>query len=366
MDGLGEILHILNHLSMRRYNEQHDGIETSKIFSENGSVESETRQITNVDVEPWLNQRKPVGEGDDDSGDILRIVWVCRDGINTHSCRYEIKKSNEDRILEQFDVKTIHRLVTDGAFICLPANSAHQSSKQYFALAISGHIAVLVWAHNSTTNTTEAIWWGNNSYMPITVVQKVLEHQKKLARHPMFMALVVAICLSQSIQDLAESIRGTVNRVESRTQHCHLTLRSRAIAQGSYASLSAMMSASATRLGSIGGLIGTLSDILDSISAYHRPQGAQEPEWTETVVTEVNEYVSILRKRQQGQERRISYLTRRAEIQLNTVSFSTPPIFLCFFIFILMRSEISAKEIEDKMFQSLIFVIATPISSSST
>lgn len=319
MDSLGEILDILNHDGVR-YKAQYDGFETSKIFSNGASIKYEARKVKNNEVVPWLNQTNGAGDGKDENCEILRIVWIYRN-VTNEPWEFEITKGDEDRILKRFDLKGIYQVVGDGAFICSPTDDIQHSKKQRFAFGISGHIAVLAWTYDLITNRTEAVCWGGDDHMPVSFMRTVFEHQKRLARHPMFLAFIIAICASQSIQRLTESVRYTINKVESRTQHCHLSLRSRAVAEGSYASLSAMMSASATRLASLEGRCWTLCELLDSLSAYRWPSGVDRPEWAETVFSEVDECVRIMRKRQKGQEVRIRYLTRRADIQLTTVSY---------------------------------------------
>lgn len=316
MDSLGEILDNLNGHDAE-YNEQYDGFETSRIFSNGASFNYKTEKVTNNEIVPWLNQSKVAGDGHDENNDIQRVVWIDRNVAN-EPWKFEIIKSNEDLILERFDLKGIYQVIGDGAFICAPMKDIQHSKKQRFALSISTHLALIAWTYDLKTNRTEAIWWTSDN-MPAPVMRTVSEHQKRLARHPMFLAFIIAICTSQSIQHLTESIRYKISKVEGRTQHSHLSARSCAVAEGSYASLSAMMSASATRLASLEGRSGALHEILDIISTYRWPSGVDRPEWAEPVFSAVDECVQIMRKRTRGQDMRIRYLKRRAEIQLTTV-----------------------------------------------
>ena len=157
--------------------------------------------------------------------------------------------------------------------------------------------------------------------IPISATQKIMEHRRKLVRHPMFIAFVVAICISQSIRASIEAIREKVNQVENRTQHCHSSLLSYSVAAGSYASLSAMMSGNSTSLSLLEGRSQTLHVILDTISEYRWPQDVEKPSWTEAAEKEIDECVTILKKRLRGQEDRFRYLSRRTDIQLNAVSY---------------------------------------------
>ena len=319
MDGLSDFFgkSDLVHHYETQYNEQCDGFETSEIILHEALIKLETRRIADVDVVPWLNQRGAVGESDNKSCGIMRTVWINRD-VNLYPWTCEISKSNQELILERFEVKRARQLVPDGGFICLPAEDRRHLNKQSFALSTTAHF-VLAWTYNLTTNRTEALWWADNEYALSRRILNVLEYQKSLVRHPMFMVLVAAIIISQSSQDAIELNRDKINRVEHRTQHSHFHPSKRPIAAGSYASLSAMMSGSATHLAGIETTSGTLREILDALSEYQWPQDVEPPEWAGKVVKEVDECVKVLRQRLKAQELRIRYLSRRADVQLTAV-----------------------------------------------
>lgn len=311
MDGLSELLEKSDHPGIK-FNEKIDGFEASEIYSHEGSIKVETRKISDDDVVPWLNQRVD---------DIVRMVWIKRD-IKTTIDPWEddISKKNQDLVLKYFDLKKAYQLGADGLLVCLPVEDRHGLNKQHFVLGMSGHKGILVWTHDFMTNRTEALWNGDHIFLPFSLVRPVLECQKQLARHPMFLALVAAICISQSTQAMIEPICNKINQVENRTQHGPPNLLTRPTVEGNYAALSAMMSGSATHLAGFEGRIQNLRDIFDSISGYKWPHGLEQPEWAEAVVKDVDQCVSILKKRVKGQEQRIRYLSHRADIQLTAVS----------------------------------------------
>ncbi|KAL9633644.1 MAG: hypothetical protein Q9164_004579 [Protoblastenia rupestris] len=248
----------------------------------------ETRRIADVDIVSWLDQRGAVGDSDKKSCGIMRMVWVNRD-VNLYPWKCEISKRNQELVLERFEVKRARQLVPDGGFICLPAEDR------------------------------QALWWGDNDYALSPRILNVLKYQTNLVGHPMFMALVAAIIILQSSQDAIELNRDKINRVEHRTQHSHFHSSKRPIAAGSYASLSAMMSGSATHLAGIETTSGTLREILDALSEYQWPQDVERPEWAGKVVKEVDECVKVLRQRLKAQELKIRYLSRRADVQLTAL-----------------------------------------------
>jgi len=273
---------------------------------------------------PWLNQRSIVADNNSKSFGGMRIVWANLD-IGNYPWKCGIRKSNQELILELLELKRARQLVPDGGIICLPTKSRHNSKKQSFALSTTAH-CVLVWTHNLVTNRTEAIWWGDDESVPSSSLKSVLGYQRKLVSHPMFMALVAAIVIYQATQDAVESIRDTINQVENRTKHSPFNPSLRSTAAGSYASLSAVISGSATHLAGKEMESSTLREILDSIMSYQWPEGIERPEWAEKVIEEVNDCVKILRQRLKAQELKLRYLSHRTNIQLTAVG--PPSIFL--------------------------------------
>lgn len=319
MEGLGDFLEKSDRLWQEtKYNEQSDGFEVSELFQDEALTKLETGRITNGEILPWLDQRIPIADGDNKSHGTMRIVWLNRT-VGPTPWEHEISKSNYELLLERLDLKEARQLVPDGGIICLPAEYRH-SKKQSFALSTTAHF-ILVWTHNLVTNSTEVIWSGDDEYLPSPKTRNILECQKRLARHPMFMAFVAAMVISQNIQDAIESLRIEINQVENRTRHSPFHPSTRPIAAGSYASLSAMMSASATHSAGTETDSATLRRILDSLSGYQWLQGVERPEWAEKIVKEVDGCVEILKERLKAQENKLSYLSRRADIQLNAVSY---------------------------------------------
>ena len=318
MDGLCDLLSMTARPGIK-YNEKVDGFETLELYSHKGSVKLRTRKIANDGVMAWLNRSDAVDEND---CDIVRVVTVRRNIIINTSDPWEvdISKKNLDLVLEYFDLKKNYQLVADGSVICLPIQHRPGSKKQHSALALFGHASTLIWTHDLMKTRTEVLWCGSDEIYPFSMAGPVFESQKKLARHPMFMALVVALLISQATQAMIEPICAKINQVENRTQHCPSNLIRHSIAEGNYAALSAMMSGCATRLACLAGRHQNLDDIYNSILEHSWPQGVEQPGWAETVVNEVNECVSILRRITKGQEQRVRYLSQRADIQLTAVS----------------------------------------------
>lgn len=320
MEELGDFLESSDGLWRgTKYNEQNDGFEVSEIFQDGASTKLETAKIANVDILPWLSQRISIASDSKSQGTtITRIVWLKRT-VGTHPWECEISKRNYELILEHLELKEVRQLVPDGNIICLPAGYRH-SNMQSFALSTTAHF-VLVWTHNLRTNSTEVIWLGDDEYVPSPKIRNVLGCQKRLARHPMFMAFVAAIIISQYIQDAIESVRIEINRVENRTKHSSFHPSTRPVAAGSYASLSALMSASATHLIGIETESATLREILNSLLRFQWPQNIERPNWAEKIIQEVDICVEILKQRLKAQEHKIRFLSRRADIQLNSVSY---------------------------------------------
>lgn len=318
MDGLCELLRNTDRPGII-YNEKIDGFKTFEIYAQEGLAKLRNRRISDHDVVSWLN-RSDVIHGS--KCDIVRMILVRRQANSTcQPWESEISKKNIDLILEYFDLKKSNQLIADGSIIYLPLEDRHGSNKQHSILALFGHTGVLTWTYDLMTARTDVLWYGNDPLFPFSVVGPVLESQKNLARHPMFMALVAALCISQATQSMIEPICEKINQVENRTQHSPANLLRGNIAEGNYAALSAMMSGCATRLAAFKGRMQNLDDIFQSISDYRWPQRIQRPGWAETVDNELDECVSILKQLKKGQEQRICYLSQRADIQLTAVSY---------------------------------------------
>lgn len=323
MEGLCELLKNTDRAGII-YDEKSDGFEVFEIYPHEGLTELRNRKISDDDVVPWLNRSDVTTKK---SCDIMRMILVRR--IIESTCEaYEdrISKKNLDLILEYFDLKDSYQLVADGSIVCLPLKNRHNPNKQHSVLALFGYTGVLIWTYDFITARTEVLGCGDDPLFPFSVIGPVLKSQKKLVRHPMFMALVAALCISQATQSLLEPICEKINRVENRTQHSPANLLSRTIAEGNYAALSEMMSGCATRLAAFKGRMRNIHDIFESMAEFQWPQGIEKPEWAETVDIELHECLSGLQRIVRGQEERICYLSQRADIQLTAVSLSPPTI----------------------------------------
>lgn len=317
MDGLCEYLHTTAWPGMK-YDEKVDGFEALEMYAHEGLTKVRTMKISDDDAVSWLDRSEVV---DDNNADFLRLVWIKRGSKRLiDPWETEITKENEDLVLKHFDLKNTHRIAADGSLICLPVEDQQELNRQHFAVAMFGYTCTLIWTHHLRTSRTDAVLYDNNSLLQLSSIIPVLESQKRLARHPMFLAFVIALFFSQWTQIMVGPISDKINQVENRTQHCPATLLSGNSAEGDYAALSAMMSGCATRLACVGGRLQNLEDILDSITGYTWPQIIEQPEWAETIAKAVNECVSVMKRTIKGQEQRVRYLTHRADIQLNAVS----------------------------------------------
>lgn len=303
-------------LQETKYNEQADGVQISEISLDEAVSKIETRKIANLDIVQWVDRRIDYSKNVQQAYNSMHIVWVTRNyTFDARSC--DISKNNQDLILSRFKVKRVCQLVPDRGFICLPVGDRQPSSKQAFALSVSTGF-ILAWTHDLLTNRTDAVCWGDDIYNPAPKLQKALAHQKGLKRHPMFMAFIAAIVISQHIQDDLKFTREKVNQVESRTQHSPFGQTRTAV--GSYSSLSATMSAQSTSLATLERDSAVLQQVLKSLADYKWPQGIERPAWADKVIVEGSNCINILLKRLKAQELQNRYLTQRAKIQLTAVS----------------------------------------------
>ena len=119
MEALGDFLERSDlGLQETKYNEQGDGVEISEILRQEESPKLETRKIANIDVVPWVNKCIAVADGDHQSFGIMHMVWVGR--IFKYDARNcDISKSNQEYILQRFELKRVCQIVPDRGFISL-------------------------------------------------------------------------------------------------------------------------------------------------------------------------------------------------------------------------------------------------------
>ena len=322
MEGLGDFL-IKSHLETygeRRYSEQREGIKISEIYQHENSAKLETRKIANAEVIPWLDQNLVVGDGSNKSEGTMRIVWLTLK-TDTHPWQSNIEKGIHFFMIERFDLKRAYQLAPKGGGVtCLPADYRSHSGKQSFALnTIWGDLDIM-WTYDLMTYCTKVIWMSDsrNKY-PTAFARIAIEYQKRLVKHPMFMAFVTAIYLQHEIEGWIQNYYRDIVRVEQRTRHSPPTSPTYKVAEGSYASLSAAMSGTSTSIAGLEVDNAIVRELLNSLLEYRWPQGVEQPDWAQKVIKKVNECVVILAQRNEAQKRLLHYLSRRADIQLTAV-----------------------------------------------
>ena len=300
------------------YSEENDGIEISEIFQHEELATLETRMIANADIVPWLNQNPNAANGNNKGRRTMRIVLIPHE-FQDLAWQYKIVKSNYELIVERFELKRARQLMPHEGIICLPAEYRRDPIKESFALNSEGRNLQVMWTYDLITNSTEVMCFADPKYIPLLLVRDVLESQKRLARHPMFMVFVCAIIQSYLILRALPFISFEITKVENRTRHSPGERLSFDIAAGSYASLSAVMSGWSLELAYWETQIALLREILDALPRYQSPQGAAQPEWAQQIVKEIDECAVILRQRSEDQGRWLRFLSRRADIQLTAV-----------------------------------------------
>ncbi|KAL8828996.1 MAG: hypothetical protein Q9191_002276 [Dirinaria sp. TL-2023a] len=318
MEGLANILETNRHFvyGEPKYNEQSEGIEISEIFHREESATLETRTIINADIVSWLSQPPAAANLASKGYGTTRIVWL-HHNMTIPPLQYEINKSSYEFITERFELKRVRQLMASGNLICLPAQ--HQSGKESLALSILGASFETMWTYDWMTYSTEVIILVDYTRILLTPLRIVLESQKRLARHPMFMAFVFAISLLSTVDAELANLHRDFVQVENRTRHTPLSHSQLPAAVGSYATLSAMMSGCSAYAVSMEDHSAQLREILSCLSKYQWPQDVEQPEWAQTMVKEVNECVEVMRLRHEAQARSLHDSSRRADIQLTAL-----------------------------------------------
>lgn len=100
----------------------------------------------------------------------------------------------------------------------------------------------MVWRYDYNTGRTDAVCRG--SLEQISGIGALLDYQKTLASHPMFLAITASILMGQRVEQELQSESIIIGQVEARTRHHAWSYGKEEQLQGSYAELSARMSGS--------------------------------------------------------------------------------------------------------------------------
>ena len=297
------------------FNENSDGLEVSEIWSSHFSHELRRRQIPDVDVGAWSARSPSRGA---EASPLLRLVWI-RLHKDVRPWQLNIQKSSLDVVLEDFSIEEVYRysFISPNSFATLPVHQTDHSNPPVFSLFMPDLFAI-TWTHDSVSGRTEGACWADDWISE--AMQDIMSRQKGLARHPLFLALVVSVMLGCLLdRDLDREVK-RIAAVENRTRYHGFKHTSVGTAEGDYASLSQRMSGCAVSLSGLERIFKVLDEFLGKISVYSQPYGMDGDSELGNINLKLDECVETLGSKLKMQKIQIDYLSRRVEVQLTAVS----------------------------------------------
>ena len=305
-----------------RFDEEHDGILVTELVEHEETKEIVKRHTTHIpddSIISWLNRTEHFEHNGSQACRVFDIIWI-NGNIESWPWTIEIKRSNQELILDNFGLRKARQLVPPcGGFIHLPPETGTRSDLATFALYVYERV-VLVWAFNKDTYRTHAICWNSNPWFPQDKMQEILEGQLHLVRHPLFLGLGAAIHMSGLNEADIGQTRDQIQAVEARTFHSPFYKDHRFGRVGSYTSLSGEMSGCVTYLACTKTELSIIREVLDFVSRNQFSGMIEQVKGPEKAMFEARKCAIVLRQRLESQEREIQYLTRRAEVQITAVS----------------------------------------------
>ena len=203
-------------------------------------------------------------QNDNSSDRLMSIIWINLDK-NPSKWTLDVRPTHLDIITESFDI----REATDYTFTCaggcatFPPASSDDDIK--FA-AFMPDLFSIVWRHQTATARNQVLCWGDQ--WVLKTMQALLQDLKHLASNPMFPALLAAAMLGRLIDRDPQNLSHKIQEVEARTR-CH-PFRTFTIpqAQGSFHSLSTIMSGCSTHLAGLERIETVIRNILDRVKDY--------------------------------------------------------------------------------------------------
>ena len=148
----------------------------------------------------------------------------------------------------------------------------------------------------------------------------MLQDLRTLAWHPMFLAVVASVLTLTGLERAINASNDKIIEVEMRTRHSDWGKTHWTLAEGSYASLSAQMSGSASNLAACECDRNLLDHCLEQLSAYDLPETILKKDGHTAMRSEFSKCIQLLRQRSKQVESHLRNCSRRADIQLTAVS----------------------------------------------
>ena len=252
----------------------------------------------------------PTGRLRDPCAQCLSIVWITSEFLSPHNVTLEITKQDLWDILDAFGLQGAFKSgFLRGGGIHFAELPAEEDRGILICNAYLFNFG-FCWRYDVHAKRTCGVFWGPQ--VVIERMRSILTNLCSIADHPMFLALLMSIYVEIDAREGIFVCLDRVIAVENRTKHHSLPRPRIEVATENFASLSRMMSGTATRLAQLGWRSGVAMTILDEIDGYRDRSSIQSTREFDKAAKAVNHILQHTRGR-------IIYYTRRTDIQINVV-----------------------------------------------
>jgi hypothetical protein len=298
------------------------------ISEASGSIAGRTTSLHNSELENWLLNKPTIGKSTQDNGSQFRMVWVPLYNSSTS----QITKLSLDLILKNFQIDTIfdYSRTSYNGFANFRVGRQTDLTESYSLFLNGLGSFMLGWSYNAGTGSTQVLCLATPWIM--SRLKIILGYQSTLLCHPMAVAYIATIFISQWLDDnlLAENI--IMCQVEDKT--CYFSWRPTSLyrtATDDYGALSARVSGSSITLALAKEMAIFARGILKLAAKFSAYEAGQTLEFCneqrKLAGKIVQEYDSFLLARLDMQEPRVDCMVQRAHIRQTAVSVKPLNIF---------------------------------------
>lgn len=326
-----------------------------------GKVKEYLETIDASQVEKWLAQKKRApgasptagtGSPRTNSSDtqpteseslVLRLVWA---PLDLDKRKIELPESSLRRIISKFglDLAYLYTSTRVTGINAFSPTVTDETERQAYAFTYAPKLAA-IWSHDRPKpgSARHAATYGiilatkDNTHNKMKALRKMLtlEWSLCISSHPMFLAFLISLVLSNEIESEQFKMKPTIQGVEARTGHSNFKTQRAKEEPGELGLLSAKMSGYATTLASANRksqAISRLTEFITQQKAVIQHEVAQEdatrtstePPTTTDQTPDANSlmanHVGVVQERLAMQTMDRDYTMKRLQIQIEAVS----------------------------------------------
>jgi hypothetical protein len=295
---------------------------TTELFSPGTTsrpiLSSEPRTWNESEFQAWLIELPaPYLTG---SGYLMKIVWIpmlTRDTAakriwGLHKSQLSIHPEDLSRVLEVFNVQLAfeYSFTNHAGYTVLEEGIGSAERSTSFCI-FRRNTFIVAWAKDARSKITKAlVVAGESGPHRRSRLHEVISHQRDLARHSLFLALVVAIWEGTHVEDCLTASDTKITRIENRTGY-HPWTTDDAIEEGSYSELSRKTSGASTSLAELVMNIQFMRGLLRWIEGMDNSALEEDGR--------VRSCIAMIKARLDQQEILLSFLQERAKNQMTVL-----------------------------------------------